>query len=106
MQTVIRREFKGDKVRDLPATIEEAEKIIGRKLDHRKKYAIIKRQVCELITWTQTCSGCSCDGEYPCVCCSERGAGCSWCGYTGKKTWSQWIPLPLKEDNENLVKDF
>lgn len=106
MQTVIRREFEEEGPRDVVATYEEAEKIIGRKLDHRKIYAIIEGQVCELISWTRPCSGCSCDGEYPCLCCGERGAGCSWCGYTGKSIESHWIALSIKDNGEDLVKGF
>jgi len=79
---------------DCPATYEQAESITGYKLDRRKSYAIIEEEVCELISWSQCCSGCSYGGEEA-GSILPRGAGCDECGYTGRRRLSQWIPIPL-----------
>lgn len=94
MAQVIERVFgDADKFEDVASTHEKATVLSGRKLDRRKNYAIIDSEVCELAEWTQPCSGCSCDGEYPCTCCQEKGAGCYECGYTGKRRERHWVPL-------------
>ena len=92
---------------DLPSSYDIAETICGHKLDKRKNYAIIDEEVCELCEWTQPCSGCSCDGDYPCSCCNERGAGCEECGYTGKRKMRVWLPLRFKEicNEKEALKD-
>ena len=82
-----------DEIEDVPCTYEAAEDAVGRGLDRRKNYAIIDGVVCESVQWTRPCSGCSCDGEYPCSCCKVRGGGCSECGYTGKRRESLWLPV-------------
>jgi hypothetical protein len=83
-------------------TTKEAEQIAGRKLDGRRKYAttddgkpdeMTGATLFEIGRWTRSCSGCSCDGEYPCDCCQERGAGCHECGYTGKRREEMWVPV-------------
>ena len=78
---------------DRPSTYEAAEKLCGMKLDRRKNYAIHKGEVCVSIRWSSPCTGCSCDGEYPCSCCRERGGGCHECGYTGRVRNGMWTPI-------------
>lgn len=70
-----------------PSTHENAERIVGRRLDRRRNYAIIDGKVCQYISWTQQCSGCSADCE------EERGCGCEECGYHGRVRESMWLPL-------------
>ena len=77
---------------DQQATFEQAEAIVGRKLDHRRNYAIIDGNVCECATWTAPCSGCAPDSEPGSS--EEDGCGCSECGYTGRVRRSQWVPIP------------
>ena len=71
----------------------EAEQRSGVKLDGRRKYFIWEGLVCVEEKYTQPCSGCSCDSEYPCSCCVKRGHGCEECGYTGKRRNS--FPCPV-----------
>lgn len=42
--------------------VSEAEKILGRRLDRRRVYALIDGQVCSLAKWTSCCAGC-CEGH-------------------------------------------
>lgn len=65
---------------DTPATFDELERLVGRKLDRRKSYAIIVGEPCELVTWTGECSGCN-------------GGKCDECGHTGKRVNRQFVPL-------------
>jgi hypothetical protein len=67
-----------------PATYEQADKIAGRRLDRRKNYCILNGEICESVSWTQGCSGCS----------SHYGElGCHECGYTGKRLNAMWVPI-------------
>lgn len=97
-------------------TIEEAEKLAGRRLDRRRKYATTEdgkpcewydgALLFELARWTDSCSGCfeSEDGHpvgiYPrdpkhrCY----IGAGCDECGYTGKRRRAEWLPVTEEEE--------
>lgn len=77
-------------------SIEEAEKLAGTRLDRRRKWFLWDGEVCYEGKFTHVCSGCSCDGEYPCSCCNERGAGCHECGYTGRRRSSFPIPHNLR----------
>ena len=79
----------------------EAEKIVGLRLDRRKKYATTENGktdgttgaiIFELAKWTSPCSGCSCECEYGCEYCGKAGGGCHECGYTGKRRNSFWVP--------------
>lgn len=74
---------------DRSATYEQAEMIVGRRLDRRKNYAIIDGQVAESAAWSQACSGCyeGYDSH------SAIGNGCDECGYTGRRRQSYWVPL-------------
>lgn len=74
---------------DRPSTFEAAEKLYGQRLDRRKSYAIIEGKVCEVVRWTDRCSGCSGDHENL----YQQGMGCWECGYTGKSRRSVWSPL-------------
>lgn len=78
-------------------TWREAEKLVGHRLDRRRAYARDGKKLLELAKWTSPCTGCSCDGEYPCSCCTIRGMGCPECGYTGKRRNSMWVPYMEKE---------
>ena len=76
-------------------------KKLGRKYDRRKNYKIIDKEVCEIIRFTRSCSGCceTVDGHnvngYPvdkkhgCL----IGMGCHECGYTGKVRHEIWSPM-------------
>ncbi len=76
------------------ATYEEAEKIIGFRLDRRINYSINREGEVEQDGWcTLDCSGCSCGCEGGCSC--GPSAGCSECGYTGKRrTYFSFPPSP------------
>jgi hypothetical protein len=63
---------------DLPCTFAEADRLAGRRLDRRRRYCIIFRDVCELATWSQECSGC-------------EGAGCFECGYHGNVRVAMYV---------------
>lgn len=70
--------------RALPATYEDAENITGFRLDRRVNYSISQEREVEQESWcTLDCSGCSCGCEGGCCC--GPSAGCSECGYTGKR---------------------
>lgn len=76
---------------DQPSSYEEAERLIGRRLDRRKVFAIIDGEVFESCSWSQACSGC-CDDRENISC--ERGSGCFECAYTGRSRRFQWVPVP------------
>jgi len=67
-------------------------------LDRRFRYSIHEGMLCKHGKCTVPCSGCSCDGEYPCSCCTTRGAGCDWCGYTGKHV--SHFPIPVMHEGK------
>ena len=90
MRPVIERVFNTHSHEVMPSTIETAEALAGVRLDRRRVYAIINREVCATSSWTQSCSGCNSDD--PCRA-DEQGAGCDECGYTGLCRVSMWIPL-------------
>jgi len=74
---------------ETPLGWSEADAKAGFRLDRRKLWAFMDDELCELIQWTDACSGCSCD----CGCMGGHGAGgCSECGYQGKVRNGQWIP--------------
>ena len=77
------------------------ERLISKQgLDRRKRYSVYAEFLCTTGgKFTRPCSGCSCDTEYACSCCQERGAGCSDCGYTGKSV--TYFPSPVIIDTEN-----
>lgn len=68
----------------------QAEKMTGRRLDRRRKYAVISGEVCNLGRWTEACSGCCPDDERWD---GDTGVGCDECGYTGRTRASMWFPL-------------
>lgn len=81
----------------------EAEAVAGRRLDRRRKYALLDGEVCERSSYTSPCSGCSCncsDG-YPC---GHEPAGCFECGYTGKRRWRDWVPVEAAEYARAIAK--
>lgn len=82
--------------RSVPATYEDAEKIIGFRLDRRINYLITQEGEVEQESWcTLDCSGCSCGCEGGCGC--GPSTGCSECGYTGKsRHYFSFPPSPPK----------
>ena len=77
-----------------PSSYEDAERIAGRRLDRRRNYAIIDGAVCELVSWTQRCSGCSPCDPYN----VGNGSGCEECGYTGKRRHYEWWALVTAQE--------
>jgi len=80
-------------------TIDEVEKLLGRRIDRRKKYRVIDGEVCNLHSWTQSCSGCHETNEgynYPGTIFDKNnialGSGCSECGHQGKVRVLMWFP--------------
>lgn len=71
---------------DTPATIEEADRLAGRRLDRRMRYMILDNEVRVLIHWTGGCSGCRSDYD-------GSQLGCDECGYTGKRRQFWYAPL-------------
>lgn len=87
-------------VEDRPASIEQAERVVGRRLDRRKTYCLIEGEVCDLVVWSDCCSGCNSGGEPEYTVHEDRGSGCGECGYTGRSRRAQWVPLlPPQENN-------
>lgn len=89
---------------DTPMSWEDADKRAGMRLDRRKAWAFIPShrdedmpELCELIRFSQSCSGCdqTADWDY-----SERGSGCAECGYTGRRLTQTYVPYVGKEDND------
>lgn len=87
--------------RQIPAR--KAEEILGFNIDKRRSYALINGQVCKLVRFTQSCSGCFEGGEcmgnahnypYDQKARCHIGSGCHECGYTGKRVNESWVPVP------------
>ena len=98
---------------------QEAEDLSGQRLDRRRKYAIdwddeyFPGAILSYGEWTASCTGCHETfeghevGTYP----RDKngvsiGAGCSECGYTGKRRhgyWSPYIPSDLDCDSGKVV---
>lgn len=95
-----------------PITYQEAEALEGRRLDRRRKYhkktpeGLAATRGAEANpwgfpgaegafvydTWSEPCSGCSCD----CGCHGEHGnGGCHECGYTGRRRNGMYFPARL-----------
>lgn len=84
-------------------TIVEAEAVAGRRLDRRRKYALLDGELCELARYSVNCSGCSCacsDG-YPCC---HGGCGCRECGGSGKRRMREWFPVRYAEISRAIAK--
>lgn len=77
---------------DRPCTWERGDELAGRRLDRRRRYAVIEGEICELMTWTTYCTGC-CEGIWLSE--NARGSGCPECGWTGRRRRAQFVPLPL-----------
>ena len=91
MSAVIVRTVVNGEPRDEPSTHDAAEAIIGRRLDRRRSYGIVRGEVCTVVRWSSACSGCS---ETPEGCGRDfRGVGCEECGYTGRCRASMFVPL-------------
>ncbi len=91
----------------LDPTMKQIEKVFGGPVDRRRKYIIDPDWMGEGLTYvlceiraTRPCTGCSCDYEWPCDCCAERGGGCDECGYTGKRVRGMWIPFHWSMNRE------
>ncbi|NPD16265.1 hypothetical protein HOY34_13780 [Xinfangfangia sp. D13-10-4-6] len=64
----------------------EADEMAGRRLDRRKAWAFIDGELCDCVSWTAACSGCSDEVG------AARGGGCSECGYHGVSRQAMWVP--------------
>ena len=85
--------IKGDVIHhdDRPSSFTVADAIAGRRVDRRRKWAIIEGKLCVLARWSQTCSGCYESGhDYPNA--NDRGMGCRECGHTGRVRAAHWVP--------------
>lgn len=58
----------------------------GRRLDRRRAYAVVEGNVCEMVRWSGSCSGCTVEG-------GDRGMGCTECGHTGRRRSGAWVPI-------------
>lgn len=76
-------------------TWQQAEKLVGKRLDRRRRYARDGKILLELIHWTGSCSWCFEGGDY------HVGSGCSECGYQGKVRHSMWVPHTSAEAARN-----
>lgn len=81
-----------------PSTYEAAEAIVGKRLDRRRNYAIMRHdgdepEVCETISWTQTCSECN-------------GGGCHECGHHGVVRNAQWVPVYMCDAARDVLKEL
>lgn len=91
---------------------DELERLAGRRLDRRRKYEIFEGEVCEIGYWVGPCSGCheTMDGHpFPGQTYDKNGvalgAGCSECGYTGKRRHYEAIPLWAADAGREAEKD-
>ena len=95
-------------------TWQEAEALIGRRVDRRRKYARDGKVLEEMICVTRHCTGCFETGDYGSG--SENypwdekaqcrvGAGCSECGYTGKRREVYWAPYHICERQRKSAAD-
>lgn len=92
----------------------EAENIVGRKLDKRISYYLMKDEyqsdedkavaLWSVSRWVQICSGCS---EYEMGTPIYEGCGCAECGYTGKRRQAMYTPHVWKNGitMEDLTDD-
>lgn len=76
---------------DRQIAVSEAERLLGRRVDRRRKYALIDGGVCEFTAFTTACSGCDEGYEYGGN--GTRGAGCFECGFTGRRRVEIWTPV-------------
>ena len=73
----------------------DADSRAGFRLDRRKAWCFIPNNeglpdLCEVASWSSSCSGCT---EVPEMTFGpDRGSGCSECGYTGRIRHTQWVP--------------
>ncbi|ADJ24795.1 hypothetical protein Hden_3000 [Hyphomicrobium denitrificans ATCC 51888] len=94
-----------NKIRDISAR--EAERILGHRVDRRRKYAFDPKPaygmpcVLQIVRWTDSCSGCFEGGEYGGLAHNydwddsaqcRVGIGCDECGYSGKVRREEWVP--------------
>lgn len=66
---------------------------------HRKNE---RGEMCEVVKYTDTCSGCTCDVMKADKNGVPLGMGCEECGYTGKRRTVMYIPLSVF--NESIRK--
>lgn len=71
---------------DTPLSWEEADQRAGFRLDRRRRWGFVEGKLCEVVSWTQSCSGCGYGFE-------DRGSGCSECGYHGRVRSGMWVPF-------------
>lgn len=92
---------------------DEAERLAGRRLDRRKAYYCREDRQPEgddsffpgvslfvYGEWSDACSGCTESemGHYT-MGSAERGVGCDWCGYTGRKRDGMFFPVDIPENS-------
>lgn len=82
MRQCIIRTIRGDRITDRPTTYERLERRFRRKLDRRRRYAVVHGELCEAGSWSEGCSGCN-------------GSGCHECGYQGRRRVSMWMPVSV-----------
>jgi hypothetical protein len=88
VRTCIIRTIRGDRATDRPVTYEQLERRFKRKLDRRRRYAVVHGELCEAGSWTEGCTGCNgFSGLY--------GSGCHECGYHGRVRVSMWLPVSV-----------
>lgn len=63
----------------------DADQRAGFRLDRRKAWAFVEGRLCEMISWTDACSGCRYGFK-------ERGSGCNECGHHGVVREAMWVP--------------
>lgn len=73
----------------------EAERLLGRRVDRRRRYALVEGDVCEYAAYSDTCSGCYEGYEYGGD--GVRGSGCFECGYTGRRRNEFWLPVAIAD---------
>jgi len=78
---------------DRPITWARADEVAGRRLDRRRRYAIIDGEICQIVKYSYACSGCyeGYEGH------SSRGFGCGECGHTGRRAHAEWVPCVFVE---------
>lgn len=90
-------------------TWRQAERIYGMRLDRRRRYALDGKRLLETITHTQSCSGCFEGGEYMGLAHNylyddkancRVGSGCSECGHTGKRRFTEYVPFTPPQESE------
>lgn len=78
---------------DQPLAWTDADQKAGFRLDRRKSWAFVEGGLCESVSWTAACSGCTYGFE-------ARGSGCHECGYHGVVRHATWIPYSVHQNRD------